>query len=157
MTKGKKTIEYKGNKYFIKRLVELHKTDDIKHLFSEGECIDLSTGEVFDISNIESIWKDKHEKLDENSREVLDYSKQRNLNNSLNDDINSVRVKELETNTNEMKQLKEDNIKLVEHITKLEKKLVSADELDKDKSKLIKDYMNREKEEKDLLIQKLLM
>ena len=59
-----------------------------------------------------------------------------------------LRVKELETNTNEMKQLKEDNIKLVEHITKLEKKLVSADELDKNKSKLIKDYMNREKEEK---------
>ena len=96
MTKGKKTIEYKGNKYFIKRLVELHKTDDIKHLFSEGECIDLTSGEVFDISNIESVWKDKHEKLDENSREVLDYSKQRNLNNSLNDDINSIRVKELE-------------------------------------------------------------
>ena len=88
----------------------------------------------------------------ENSKKLLGYDEQKlqqNIFNKLNKYSKyKLRVKELETNTNEMKQLKEDNIKLVEHITKLEKKLVSADELDKDKSKLIKDYMNREKEEK---------
>ena len=113
MSKGRKTIEYKGNKYFIKRLVELHKADDLKHLFSDGECVDVTTGEVFDISKIDIVWKDKYSKLDEDSKEVLDYNKHRNLNQSLNSDINEIRKKELESKYSNVNITKEELIELI--------------------------------------------
>lgn len=88
----------------------------------------------------------------EKSKKLFGYDEEKLQQNILNKlskySSYKIKVKELETTNNEMKKIKEDNIKLVEHITKLEKKLDDAYELDKDKSKLIKDYMNREKEEK---------
>ena len=94
--KGKKTIEYNGNKYFIKRLVELTKTDDLKHMFKDGECTDLTTGEVFNISEIENIWKEKYSKLNDDSMNLLDYNKNRKFNKELNKDLNDIKLKELE-------------------------------------------------------------
>jgi len=113
VSKGRKTIQYNGNKYFIKRLVELHKADDLKHLFSSGECIDESTGEVFDISDINKVWMEKYSKLDENSKEVLDYNKHRLLNKSVNGDINEIRKKELESKYNNANITKDELVELI--------------------------------------------
>ncbi len=88
----------------------------------------------------------------EKSKKMIGYDEQK-LQQNIFQKLNKyskykLRVKELETNQNENKKLKEDNIKLVEHIGKLEKKIENLYEIDKESSKIIKEYMNKEKEKK---------
>lgn len=94
--RGKKNIKYKDEMYFMQRLVELHETEDLKSMFGEGECVDISTGEIFDIKDIKKIWLEKYSRLNEEARDVLDYNKHYKLNKMLNNSIRGTRTKELE-------------------------------------------------------------
>ena len=58
-----KTIIFNNVKYNINRLLELTKQPDLRPFFNSGECIDENTGEVFDISDIETVFKEKYEAI----------------------------------------------------------------------------------------------
>ena len=69
---GKKLIRFDGKDYFITKLVHITKDNDINHNYKEGECVDLSTGEVFDIKDIDRVFEEKYKEFNE-SADIVGY------------------------------------------------------------------------------------
>ena len=96
---GRKTIEYNGRKYFINKLRSLTKDIDTAHLFTEGLCTDLSTGEEFDIKDIDNVVYCKNNTLIENS-DIVGYSGKNDIVGKINITENEIRKMDLENKFN---------------------------------------------------------
>lgn len=149
-----------------KKLRDSVKNDTNKSIEEKKKNYDEITKQQKQIRTLRQVYTNKEKSIKElkneilnDIKEILEKSKkmigydeqklQQNIFNKLNKYSKyKLKVKELETNQNDMKKLKDDNIKLVEHIGKLETKLNNMYEIDKESSKIIKEYMNKEKEDK---------
>lgn len=93
---GKKTIRYKDKDYFIKKLVAITKDSDLNHNYKDGDCIDLISGETFDIKDLDKVYIEKYKSFVQEA-DITGYNKKSQIKRSTVDvDFNFIKLIELE-------------------------------------------------------------
>ena len=66
MSRGRKSLTYKDEKYDYETLITLHFDENVKKYFSDGDVVDNDTGEMMPICNLFEIYMAKNKEVAEN-------------------------------------------------------------------------------------------
>ena len=66
MSKGRKSLTYKDERYDYETLITLHFDENVKKYFSDGDVVDNETGEVIPILNLFETYMNKTKEVSDN-------------------------------------------------------------------------------------------
>ena len=127
MSRGRKSLIYKNEKYDYETLITLHFDENVKKYFSEGDVTDNETGELIPICNLFETYMAKNKEVAENLSH-LSYSNRAKFAKIISNKMLIMRDNELRS------KLETDTITLeeCEELLMLEKKIIINSDGDKE-------------------------